>query len=383
MLEPLGQSQVFAYMKRLAADRPIHLISFEKAIDWANLALRERLARDIAGASINWHPLPYHKRPTALATAWDIVCGTGLGLWLVLRHRLCIVHARSYVPSVMALAIKRMTGVRYLFDMRGFWADERVDGNLWARNSLMYRVAKGFEKRFLLAADHVVSLTHAGVTEIQRFPYLRVRMPPISVISTCANLEHFKPSGEAPEELLLGYVGTVGTWYLFEEAVAVFSELIKMRPEARILIVNRNEHDFIRERLEVGGIPLNAVELRAVDYADMPRQMARMIASVFFIKPAYSKQASAPTKLGELLGCGVPCLSNAGVGDVADIIEGERVGVAIKSFDRVSLVTGLKALLLLAEDSSTRERCVAAAAKHFSLDEGVTRYRRIYESLDG
>ncbi len=383
MLEPLGQSQVLAYLKRLAGDRPIHLISFEKADDWANVAERERLARDIAASGIVWHPLRYHKRPTALATAWDIACGIALGLWLVLRHRLRIVHARSYVPSVMALPIKRLTGVKYLFDMRGFWADERVDGNLWPRTGRMYRVAKGFERRFLLAANHVVSLTHAAVTEMQRFPYLQGRMPSISVIPTCANLIHFQPSGEAPEELVLGYVGTVGTWYLFEETVAVFSELLRMRPDARILIVNRNEHDFIRDRLEAGGVPMDAVELRAADHADMPRQMARMTASVFFIKPVYSKQASAPTKLGELLGCGIPCLSNAGVGDMADIIEGERVGVALKSFDGVALATGLKALLLLAADPSARARCVAAAAKHFSLDEGVTRYRGIYERLGG
>ncbi len=381
MLEPLGQSQVLAYLKRLADGRRIHLISFEKEDDWANVAERERLARDIAASGIIWHPLRYHKRPTALATAWDIACGTGLGLWLVLRHRLSIVHARSYVPSVMALPIKRLTGVKYLFDMRGFWADERVDGNLWPRTGRMYRVAKGFERRFLLAADHVVSLTHAAVTEMQRFPYLQGRMPSISVISTCANLMHFQPSGEAPEELVLGYVGTVGTWYLFEETVAVFSELLRMRPDARILIVNRNEHDFIRDRLAAGGVPVDAVELRAADHADMPRQMARMTASVFFIKPVYSKQASAPTKLGELLGCGIPCLSNAGVGDMADIIEGERVGVVLKSFDGVALATGLKALLLLAADPSTRARCVAAAAKHFSLDKGVKRYLGIYERL--
>ena len=34
MLEPLGQSQVLSYLKRLASDRSIHLISFEKAADW-------------------------------------------------------------------------------------------------------------------------------------------------------------------------------------------------------------------------------------------------------------------------------------------------------------------------------------------------------------
>ena len=383
MLEPLGQSQVLAYLKCLVPDRRIHLISFEKADDWANVAVRKRMVREIAATGIVWHPLRYHKRPTGLATALDIACGTGLGLWLVLRYRLSIVHARSYVPSVMALVIKRLTGVKYLFDMRGFWADERVDGNLWPRNSRMYRVAKGLERRFLLAADHVVSLTHSAVTEMQSFPYLQERMPSMSVISTCANLKHFQPSAELPEGLVLGYVGTVGTWYLFDETVAVFSELLRMRPDARILIINRNEHDFIRDRLEAGGVPMDAVELRAADHADMPRQMARMTASVFFIKPLYSKQASAPTKLGELLGCGIPCLSNVGVGDMADIIEGERVGVAVKSFDGVALATGLKALLLLTADPSARARCHVAAAKYFSLDKGVTRLRSIYEGLRG
>lgn len=33
MLEPLGQSQVLAYLERLSADRTIHLISFEKPQD--------------------------------------------------------------------------------------------------------------------------------------------------------------------------------------------------------------------------------------------------------------------------------------------------------------------------------------------------------------
>ena len=48
MLEPLGQSQVLSYLKLLASDRSIHLISFEKAADWANVAERVRLAGERA-----------------------------------------------------------------------------------------------------------------------------------------------------------------------------------------------------------------------------------------------------------------------------------------------------------------------------------------------
>ena len=383
MLEPLGQSQVLAYLRRLATDRPIHLISFEKAEDWANVADRERVARDISASGILWHPLRYHKQPTAIATAWDIASGMALGLWLVLRHRLRIVHARSYVSSVMALGIKRITGIQYLFDMRGFWADERVDGNLWPRTGRMYSVAKGFERRFLLAADHVVSLTNAAVTEMQRFPYLQGRMPPVTVIPTCADLTRFKPlpRDHSSSGFVLGYVGTVGTWYLFDEVAACFAQLLRLRPDARFLVVNRGEHAYIHDRLVAAGIQDAAVELTTATHAEVPRQMARMDAGVFFIKPVFSKQASAPTKLAEFLGCGIPCLSNAGVGDMAEVLEGERVGVALPSFDDASLIKGLKQLMLLVQDPATSARCVASAARYFSLDVGVQRYADIYQEL--
>ncbi|PUA16914.1 glycosyltransferase [Glaciimonas sp. PCH181] len=383
MLEPLGQSQVLAYLKRLVDGRRIHLISFEKAEDWANTTERERIAHDIASAGIVWHPLRYHKRPSALATLWDIACGIFVGLWLVVRHRLRIVHARSYVASVMALALKRLTGVKFGFDMRGFWADERVDGGLWPRSGRMFRVAKGFERRFLLAADHVVSLTHAAVREMQRFAYLKGCMPPVTVIPTCADLARFvpMPSLHSGGGFVLGYVGSAGTWYLFDEVVACFAQLLRIQPDARFLIVNRGEHAYILERLAAAGVPDTAVELTTATHAEVPRQMARMDAGIFFIKPVFSKQASAPTKLAEFLGCGIPCLGNAGVGDMAEVLEGEQVGVALASFDEASMAAALQQLLLLAADPATRGRCVAAAERHFSLDEGVARYAAVYEQM--
>ena len=383
MLEPLGQSQVLSYLKFLAFNRKVHLISFEKSTDWENVFERERIANDIASAGIVWHPLRYHKSPSALATAFDIVCGISLGLWLVLRHRIGVVHARSYVPSVIALMIKRITGVKYIFDMRGFWADERVDGGLWSHSGRMYRYAKAFERRFLLAADHVVSLTHAAEREMQHFVYLQDRMPAITVIPTCANLNHFKPlpRERARRNLVLGYVGTVGTWYLFDEVARCFALLLTLRPDAKFLIVNRNEHAYIRERLNVAGVPYSAVELITATHTDVPKQMSRMDAGVFFIKPVFSKQASAPTKLAEFLGCGIPCLSNAGVGDMAEVLEKDQVGLAISSFDDEAMIAALKQLLNLVEDPESSARCVASAQKHFSLAEGVRLYEEIYKKL--
>lgn len=382
MLEPLGQSQVLAYLRELSRTTDIHLISFEKRSDTDVVDLRA-WSHELAQAGIAWHPLTYHKSPSALATSWDILQGTVLGLWIAWRQRIEIIHARSYVASVMGLAIKRLTGAKYIFDMRGFWADERVDGGLWKPQSRMYRVAKAFERRFLLHADHVISLTHAARRELETFSYLRGRLPPLTVIPTCADLRRFRPDEGIRKEFSLGYVGSAGTWYEFDATVACFKELLRTDPAARILVVNRNEHDFIRAKLLAAGVPLEAVELRSAAHAEMPAQINRMAAAIFFVKPLYSKRASSPTKLAELLGCGIPCLSNTGVGDMAEILEDGTVGVAVDGFGSEQLASGLRRLMRLAGDQGVRERCTDAAQRHFSLANGVEQYAQVYAQLRG
>ena len=382
MLEPLGQSQVLAYLERLAVGRNIHLLSFEKPDDWADAGKRERIAERIRAAGIHWHPRRYHKSPSALATAYDIGIGALTALWLTVRYRLRLLHARSDVAALMAWIAKNLTGAKFLFDMRGFWADERVDGGLWPRDGRMYRVAKWFERRFLRSADHVVSLTNAAVRAMEEFPWLRGRMPPTTVIPTCVDAARFVPAAQPSGAFVLGYVGSVGTWYLFDSVLAAFAALRTLRQDARLLVVNRNNHAYIRERIAASGIPPELVELRAAEHADVPLQMVRMHAAVFFYKPSPSRVACAPTKLGEFLACGIPCLGNAGVGDMAEILEGERIGVAVQAFDDAALLAGLRQLLALLAEPDIRARCAAAAARHFSLEQGVGSYARVYAAIE-
>jgi glycosyltransferase involved in cell wall biosynthesis len=383
MLEPLGQSQVLSYLKLLCREHTIHLISFEKPEDWNKKDSRNLIAQEILINRIIWHPLKYHKTPSALATIWDIFCGTCLGLFLTIRYGLKIVHARSYVPSIMSLVIKRITGIKFLFDMRGFWADERVDGGLWPREGNLYRIAKTCEKKFLLNTDHVVSLTNAAVKEIKKIPYLINQTPPITVISTCANLEIFSPPKiqNLKKDFTLGYVGSVGTWYLFDEVLECFNQLLLIKPSAKLIIVNRESHKFIFDRLTYFKIPQSSVKVVSAQHREIPNLMAQMNAGIFFIKPEFSKIASAPTKLAEFLGCGIPCLSNSGVGDMEEQLRENLIGVTVNSFDSESLKKGIEDLLNLVSDPNVSERCVNSAKKYFSLENGVKLYNQIYYSL--
>lgn len=381
MLEPLGQSQVLAYLEQLAGHYDIHLISYEKAQDWPGR--RSSAAADrIRAAGIRWYPLRYHKTPTAPATAWDICIGAATAIMLALRYRIRLVHARSYVAALIGLAVKKACGAPLLFDMRGFWADERVDGGLWLRESQLFAAAKAAERRLLLGADHVVTLTHAAAREIGRFPYLADRPPPISVIPTCADFYRFRPPEQVPSHpFTLGYLGSVGTWYMFDEVLTFYKLLQEQIGEARLLIVNRDEHELITEKLRAAGIAHDQYQLRTATHEQVPALIGRMTVGAALIKPAYSKLASAPTKLAEYLGCGIPCLGNAGVGDMTALIEDNQVGISLPGFSEAEQRQGVDRLLRLLEDRQLASRCVAVAKRHFSLEDGVAELASIYTRL--
>ena len=381
MTEPLGQSQVIAYLEGLAKDYAIHLVSFEKERernDPAKMAyVRERLKK----AGISWTPLAYHKAPSAPATAYDITIGAMAATWIALRTGAKIVHARSYPPALMALPVKYIARAKLLFDMRGLWADERVDGGVWPVGGTIYRVTKSLESTFLRAADHVVTLTHASEREIASFDYLQPTPPSITVIPTCADLQMFSPRPRPEGPFTFGYVGSFGTWYLVDETMMFFRALLAREPEARMLFVNRNEHDAIRGAAARADIPADRIEIVAVEHRDVASYVARMDAAAALIKPVYSKIASAPTKLAEYLGCGVPCIGNAGVGDMVEILEGRQVGAILRDFGPASIDEAVGKLLTLTRDPATKARCIETAQSLFSLEEGVAAYRRIYGEL--
>jgi len=279
MMEPLGQSQVLQYLFRLTKDHEITLVSFEKKIHLASTS-RVQEIKDLTNEHrINWIPVQYHKKPRILASAYDIMIMSLTIIRLQLKHKYQLVHCRSYVAGISGLLLKQLFGTRFLFDMRGFWPDERVDGGIWKRDSWVYSLAKSLERKLLSKSDHVVSLTESGVREIKRFPYIDESDFNCSVIPTCTNLNTFKPQDTDTRQsggFRVGMVGSVGSWYLFDEMLQCFNQTLSLNNQAQLLIVNKNDHEFIRSKLKENSVEEAKVEIVAADYSEVSKQMSRM-----------------------------------------------------------------------------------------------------------
>ena len=101
--------------------------------------------------------------------------------------------------------------------------------------------------------------------------------------------------------------------------------------------------------------------------------------SIFFIKPVFSKKASSPTKLAEIMGMGIPIICNSNVGDVDEIINKTQAGLIINNF---SINEFDKIIDSIDENIKiSKEKIINSAQKNFSLQMGIEKYANIYNTL--
>lgn len=385
LMEPLGQSQVLQYLKELSLNNNIYLITYEKTKDLNDVLKINKFKSEVSVAGICWIALRYHNRFGAIATMYDIIRGLLIAVYIVIHHKIQIVHARSYIASIIALVLKWFLGVKFIFDMRGFWPDERVNSGQWSECSLMYKIFKRLERLFLLSADSIVSLTHAGVCAINQFDYVNGRNLNFKVIPTCVNLDKFKCKydekqiGKKP--FILGCVGSVRGWFLFDAVVLIFKALLELVPDSKLVVISRDDPSYIYSIASEYKVPGELIIVKEVDFNDVPKEIILMDAGVFFYKSSFSELARSPTKMAEFLACGVPCLSNSGIGDVTDIINKEGVGVVIDDFTPSVVAESVKRLVITAYDPNIKLRCLEVANKYYSLVHGVSSYNKLYQSL--
>src|SRR5437868_5477328 len=408
--EPLVQTQVLPYLRELSRGGVgVVLLTFEpeKRRRWPPRELEAERAR-LAGEGIEWHSLPYHKRPSAPATAYDILAGARLAARLARRDRLDALHARAHVPLAMALLARAVAGarLRLVFDIRGLMAEEYADAGVWSEKSLPYRAVKRLERAGLRRADQVVVLTRRmrdWLVGEGHAPAERV-----AVIPCCVDFSRYgevdesaadegedatgagEKGGARVDEAQGGgrfevvYAGSVTGLYMLEEMGRFFAEVRARETRAFLRVLTASSHEEAAAVLRRAGLATGDFCVGFAPAAEVPRHLGRARLGLSFRKATFSQIAASPTKIAEYLAAGLPVVSNAGIGDTDHLLEAERVGVLVREFTRGEYARAAEAALRLAGEPGVGVRCVEAARRHFDLAAvGGARYLEVYRRLGG
>ncbi|WP_177198459.1 glycosyltransferase [Novosphingobium sp. CF614] len=356
----------------------IHLLSAEKA---GTEAIAADYRARFAAAGVRWTTIRYHK--PLVGTVRDLLAMMHAALRIARRERIALVHCRSHPPMPVALAVKRWTGARVLFDFRDFWADS---GIAKGRFVPVYRWIKRRERGFILGADHVNCITARGGEHLRRlYPEQRASW---SVIPCCADFDLFRLDADAgtaararlnipADATVLLYLGSLGPDYLLDDMMRLFKELRGLRSNAVFLLMVNNDSDLVEQAAAAAGIPQDTLRVANAQRKEVPGFIAAADLSVVF-RADLSKLGCSPTKLGETLACGVPVIANNGVGDLDALLSPAVNGsLALADLAPATMRAGLEQVLARMKTSAQ----IRKSALAFSLEAGIGAYASVYEAL--
>jgi glycosyltransferase involved in cell wall biosynthesis len=252
----------------------------------------------------------------------------------------------------------------------------------------VYSYFKKKEKRFFIESDAIVSLTHKGKEVIEK--EFAISGDKIKVIPCCADLNLFDRSKIVESELadlrtnhgieentkILGYVGSIGTWYMLPEMLDFFKILRSKDPSWRFLIVSGETPQSIYSKASEKEIEQESLIITSCLHKEVPKYIRLFDLSVFFIRPSFSKQASSPTKQGELMAMGIPIVCNAGVGDTDLVIDKYKAGAVMKETNPSEYEA-----FSFPISPFNKEQTIIGAKDFYGLENGVNTYFSIYVAI--
>ena len=403
MTDSLGQSQVLPYIREISKQGYKYtLISFEKEERYQKF--RANIQAICAESDINWHPIKYAGQIPILSTIWNVYRLKKKVFKIHSKTPFDLFHSRSHIPSLVAQMLQKQKNVPYVFDMRGFWADERVDGGVWNLSNPIFKKVFTYFKRkeieFIQEANAIVSLTENGKNEILSWQHLestpiklRTKILDVEVIPCCVDVDLFNPEKidlsyqqrireqlEITEnDFILGYVGSIGTWYMLPEMLDFFKIMQTKIPNSKFLFITNEPKEKIITVANQKKINIQNIIVTSCIHKEVPTYISLFTVSIYFILPAYSKKASSPTKQAELMSMGVPIVCNSNVGDSDKIVAETQSGWVVSSFTDSTYEKITNDILTKPLPSS--QEIIKNGNTQFNLIAGATKFRKTYERI--
>lgn len=391
VLRPLGFSQVVRTVVGLAR-RGLNyaLLSVERPVDLEKRDLREKVRSVLHSNGVPWTTIPAASMSSPRRAAQVATQGILQAALVVRRRHINLVHARGYHGALVAAALKRLLGLAYVFDARGYWIEERTGPNAWFSTAQSYAAGKFIEQLLFRSADAVVTLTQLQATDLASGLF---GPPPrlLEVIPTCADYEAFflrpsrpaKPDGggcvpSAIQRRLSGkrvvaIVGALNRSYHVEETMALVKFAMKIDPTIHLLVLSEQFGDYEAALRSMDFTP-DRYTLSAVDHTDMPEWLQWIDWGMLLLPETAAKRASMPTKLAEFFATGVRPMFFGCNSEAAHWVERAGSGYVLPSIGNEALRDAARFM----SDSKVNHEQLHAARQvtsvHFGLASCVDRY---------
>lgn len=380
LLDQLGSSQILPYVYGMANTFDYALVSLEKKDSLFQDHKLKALKDSLRSKGIVWYKKEFSS--FKISKLFDFLWINILYIFLLIKFNPDLVHLRSYRPALLLYPLLRLSRKKYFFDIRGFEVDQMEEMNILSKGSLLYKFLKNYEKKIIENASGINVLSREA-KEFMINEQLIDKTKIVSVVSTCVDHSKFSilKSTRNEEQMKICWLGNAGEGYKFKESVKFLNYFNQKIQRVKFLILNKNNHDLILKDLNKFADESLSFEIVSSPYEDIPKHLNECSGSIFFYEWKNSGISSVPTRLGELLACGVPCLSIKSNGGYFQEIKDLGCLTLLTDLNEKEFEKKGREFLNLMQSQDIKDKCRNASKEFFSLNNGISEYLRVMKEI--
>lgn len=374
--DPLGQSQIIPYLEKIKFKNNFKIFTMEKKNIKKNYFKKEK---------ITCHNLKFIYSKNVIEKILNYINFFFFILKKTSGYKINIIHCRGFLPAIFGLIISYFKKSKIIYDMRGFWIDEKIDNDVLKKNTFSGKIVffflKKVEKYIIKSSSVIVVLSYNAKKYILKNFNRKNKIFVIPCSVDYKKFDHLRYPGKKNLKKQLGlnpsgktmiYVGSYGNYYMVEEMLQLF-KLIKGKLNINFLIVTNQKLKFRKFFKK-----FKEIKIINTKWKNVPRYLSIADVSFCLIKPTFAKIASTPTKASESFSMGVPIITNKQIGDYEKIIKTDKIGclIDLKNIKNINNYLKISSLFKL-----NKNVVRSKSQKYFDINVAVKKYNKIYELL--
>lgn len=382
--DALVQTYTLPYVKIIASKLPkgseIYLFTLNKS---------KKKPVDLSEWNIRLIHADYHS--FGAKAAWDWFKTILKLIRLIRKQDISTIHTWCTPAGGMGYILSRLTGKKLILDSFEPQALTMVEGKTWKKDSMAFKILFRLEKLQLKRASEVICAV-GGMVAYSQKTYGITKNRYFSK-PACVDLDLFSKEKVKNPQLLAEldledkitcvYAGKFGGIYLEQETFDFFKVASDYWGEKfRVLLLSNQSDEEIETYRKQANLPAEMLIKKFVVHSEVANYMGLGDFAITPVKPISTKRYCSPIKNGEYWALGLPIVITQNISDDSDIIEKNKIGAVLESFDKEAYLKAIKTIDALLKNNTRAElydkiRPIAEKYRNFEIAEKV--YSEIYK----
>ncbi len=310
-------------------------------------------------------------------------------IFLIFREGISHIHSWCTPAGTLALVLSKITRKKLIIDSFEPHALPMVEGGIWSKKSIAFRLLNKFEQLQAKYANVVIGC----VNQMKEYTIktYKVNIKQFYHIPACVNFNKFDIAKRKNSKLLkeLGlqnkiigvYAGKFGGLYLEDE---VF-DFIKCcydyyGDNFRFLLLTNHSNKEILKYCAKANLKKEVIISMFVPHSLISNYIGLADFGITPTKPSPSRRYSTPIKTAEYWALGLPVVITENISDDSEIIKTYKIGSIMNDFSKEGYFRNIKEIdnLLKIDNKKLKEKILLVAKKYRSFDIAKNVYQAIY-----